>query len=106
MLIIGLVSWTGTARLVRGEILKIRELEYVQSSIVLGAGNVRIVFTHVLPNIIAPVVVQATLSIASAILTEASLSFLRGGGARPPPPATAATILSRSSRPTTTIPTR
>ena len=85
MLIIGLVSWTGTARLVRGEILKIRELEYVQSSIVLGAGNVRIVFTHVLPNIIAPVVVQATLSIASAILTEASLSFL-GVGVAPPTP--------------------
>lgn len=85
MLIIGLVSWTGTARLVRGEILKIRELEYVQSSIVLGAGSVRIVFTHVLPNIIAPVIVQATLSIASAIMTEASLSFLNVGVAPPTP---------------------
>ena len=57
----------------------------VRDSIVLGAGNVRIVFTHVLPNIIAPVVVQATLSIASAILTEASLSFL-GVGVAPPTP--------------------
>jgi len=85
MLIIGLVSWTGTTRLVRGEILKIRELEYVQSAIVLGASGVRIVFTHVIPNIIAPVMVQATLSIASAILTEASLSFL-GVGVMPPTP--------------------
>ena len=85
MLIIGLVSWTGTARLVRGEILKIRELEYVQSSTVLGASSTRIVFTHVLPNIIAPVIVQATLSIASAIMTEASLSFL-GVGVSPPTP--------------------
>ena len=85
MLIIGLVSWTGTTRLVRGEILKIRELEDVQSAIVLGASGVRIVFTHVIPNIIAPVMVQATLSIASAILTEASLSFL-GVGVMPPTP--------------------
>jgi len=85
MLIIGLVSWTGTTRLVRGEILKIRELEYVQSAIVLGESSVRIVFTHVLPNIIAPVMVQATLSIANAILTEASLSFL-GVGVMPPTP--------------------
>lgn len=85
MLIIGLVSWTSTARLVRGEILKIRELEYVQSSTVLGASSTRIVFTHVLPNIIAPVIVQATLSIASAIMTEASLSFL-GVGVAPPTP--------------------
>lgn len=85
MLIIGLVSWTGTARLVRGEILKIRELEYVQSSIVLGASGVRIVFTHILPNIIAPIIVQATMSIASAIMTEAALSFL-GVGVMPPTP--------------------
>lgn len=85
MLIIGLISWTGTARLVRGEILKIRELEYVQSSIVMGASSTRIVFTHVLPNIIAPIIVQATMSIASAIMTEASLSFL-GVGVAPPTP--------------------
>lgn len=83
MIIIGLVSWTGTARMVRGEILKIRELEYVQSSIVLGTSSFKIVIKHVLPNIVAPVIVQATLNIAGMILTEASLSFL-GVGVMPP----------------------
>jgi peptide/nickel transport system permease protein len=85
MAIIGLVSWTGTARLVRGEILRVRENEYIQATRALGAFDHTIIFQHILPNILAPILVQATLQTAEAILTEASLSFLGVGVQQPVP---------------------
>ncbi|MDD3409276.1 MAG: ABC transporter permease [Eubacteriales bacterium] len=85
MIIIGLVNWTGTARFVRGEILRVRELEYVQASVSLGATHGRIILHHILPNIIAPIIVEATLQMAHAILTEAALSYL-GVGVQVPIP--------------------
>lgn len=85
MIIIGLVSWTGTARLVRGEILRVRESEYIQAARALGAYDRTIIWEHILPNILAPILVQATLQTAEAILTEASLSFLGVGVQQPMP---------------------
>lgn len=85
MIVIGFVQWTNTARLVRGEILRVREYEFVEATRALGARNGRIIVRHILPNIIAPVVVQATLQTARAILTEASLSFLGVGVQQPIP---------------------
>ena len=85
MIIIGLVNWTGTARFVRGEILRVRELEYVQAAVSLGAPHSRIILSHVIPNIIAPIIVEATLQMARAILTEAALSYL-GVGVQVPIP--------------------
>jgi peptide/nickel transport system permease protein len=79
MLAIGLTSWTGDTKLVRGEILKVRNMDYVQAAVSLGLSNVRIIFRHVLPNAIAPVLVSASFQIAGAILTEAGLSFLGFG---------------------------
>ena len=79
MIIMGLCNWTATARLVRGEILRVREMEFVQAAVSLGASSARIIFSHVLPNIIAPIIVEATLQMAHAILTEASLSYLGVG---------------------------
>ena len=76
MLIIGLTRWTGVARLVRAEFLKLRNMDYVQAAIALGLNRTRIMFGHVLPNAMAPVLVSATFGIAAAILTESSLSFL------------------------------
>lgn len=77
--VIGFLGWTTNARLIRGEILSLREREFVQSARALGAKNRRIIFKHLLPNSIAPVLVASTLSMAFAILTEASLSFLGMG---------------------------
>jgi peptide/nickel transport system permease protein len=85
MIVIGFVQWTRTARLVRGEILRVREYEFVEASRALGARDGRMILRHVLPNIMAPVVVQATLQTAQAILTEASLSFLGVGVQQPIP---------------------
>ena len=79
MIIMGLVNWTATARLVRGEILRVREMEYVQATISLGATSGRVIFSHVIPNVVAPIIVEATLQMAHAILTEASLSYLGVG---------------------------
>ena len=79
MIIIGLCNWTGTARLVRGEILRVREMEYVQAAVSLGATDFRIIFSHVIPNVMAPIIVEATMQMARAILTEASLSYLGVG---------------------------
>jgi peptide/nickel transport system permease protein len=79
MLAIGLTSWTGDTKLVRGEILKVRNMDYVQAAVSLGLSNVRIIFRHVLPNAIAPVLISASFQIAGAILTEAGLSFLGFG---------------------------
>jgi peptide/nickel transport system permease protein len=81
--VIGLVSWTGTARLVRAEFLTLRESEYVRAARTLGQRSLRIIFRHILPNAAAPIIVTAVLGIPEAILTEASLSFL-GFGVQPP----------------------
>lgn len=85
MVVIGFTGWTGIARIVRGEFLKIREMEYVQASRALGARDRSIIFRHILPNTLAPVLVSATFGIASTILIESSLSFL-GFGVQPPTP--------------------
>jgi peptide/nickel transport system permease protein len=96
MIVIGLTSWEGTARFVRAEFLSLREQDFVTAARALGVGNLRIIFRHILPNAIAPVLVSATLGIASAILTEAGLSFL--GFGVPPPNATWGNILSDGKR--------
>jgi peptide/nickel transport system permease protein len=83
MIVIGLTGWMGVARLVRAETLTIRERDYVLAARASGAGPVRIIFRHILPNAISPVLVSATLGVAGAILTESSLSFL-GLGVQPP----------------------
>ncbi|MEM3725219.1 MAG: ABC transporter permease [Nitrososphaerales archaeon] len=80
-----LVNWPAFARVVRGEALKLSQLEFVQAAKVIGASNVRIIFSHILPNAMAPILVLATLNIGWAILAEASLSFL-GLGVNPPEP--------------------
>jgi ABC-type dipeptide/oligopeptide/nickel transport system permease subunit len=84
-LTIGLVGWAGMARLVRGQVLVVRELEYVQAMRALGAKAPRIIARHVLPAVIAPVLIAATLGVAAAIMAEAALSFL-GLGVQPPTP--------------------
>jgi ABC-type dipeptide/oligopeptide/nickel transport system permease subunit len=90
-LTIGLVGWAAMARLVRGQVLVVRELEYVQAMRALGAGNGRIILRHVLPAVVAPVLIAATLGVAGAIMAEASLSFL-GLGVQPPTPSWGAMI--------------
>lgn len=83
MLVIGLLGWPAIARLVRGEFLSLREREFVTASRAIGASSPRIIFRHILPNALTPVVVAATFGIAQAILLEAGLSFL-GLGVQPP----------------------
>lgn len=90
-LTIGLVGWAAMARLVRGQVLVVRELEYVQAMRALGARNGRIIARHVLPAVIAPVLIAATLGVAGAIMAEAALSFL-GLGVQPPTPSWGAMI--------------
>lgn len=85
MVIIGLTGWMGVARLVRAEVLSIRERDYIMAARSIGASDARIIFRHVLPNALSPVLVSATLGVAGAILTESALSFL-GIGVQPPTP--------------------
>jgi len=85
MLIIGLTSWMGVARLVRGEVLSVKERDFVTAARAIGASDLRILFVHVLPNALSPALVYATLGVAGAILTESALSFL-GIGVQPPTP--------------------
>jgi len=92
MIVIGLTSWMGTTRFVRAEFLSLREQDFVMAARALGVGSYRIIFRHMMPNAIAPVLVSATIGIAGAILTEAGLSFL--GFGVPPPHATWGNILS------------
>lgn len=94
MIVIGLTSWTGVARLIRGEFLKLRSQEYVIASEAAGAKDRRIIFRHLLPNSLAPVMVSATFGVASAILIESSLSFL--GFGVPPYVASWGGLLSQS----------
>ncbi|CAA9324190.1 MAG: ABC transporter, permease protein 2 (cluster 5, nickel/peptides/opines) [uncultured Gemmatimonadaceae bacterium] len=91
LLVIGLVGWAGMARLVRGQVLVVRQLEYVQAVRALGGRDRRVMLRHVLPNVIAPVVIAATLGVAGAIMAEAALSFL-GLGVQPPTPSWGAMI--------------
>ncbi|HUG18104.1 MAG TPA: ABC transporter permease [Planctomycetaceae bacterium] len=85
MLVIGLTSWTGVARLVRGEFLRLSEQEFVVAGRALGYSSTRIIFRHILPNAMAPVLVSATFGVAGAILTESALSFLNLGISVPTP---------------------
>lgn len=82
---IGVVGWAGMARLVRGQVLVTRQLEYVQAARALGDSDARVMVRHILPNVIAPVIIAATLGVAGAIMAEAALSFL-GLGVQPPTP--------------------
>jgi ABC-type dipeptide/oligopeptide/nickel transport system permease subunit len=82
---IGLVGWAAMARLVRGQVLVLRQLEFIQAIRALGAPDFRIILRHVLPGVVAPVVIAATLGVAGAIMAEAALSFL-GLGVQPPAP--------------------
>ncbi len=83
MVVIGVTSWTGIARLVRGEFLKNRQLDYIHAARVVGSSHARIMIRHILPNSLAPVLVSATFGVAGAILIESGLSFL-GFGVQPP----------------------
>jgi len=85
MVVIGLTSWMGVARLIRAEFLSLRGRDFVTAARATGAGDRRIIFSHILPNAIAPALVSATLGVASAILVESALSFL-GLGVQPPDP--------------------
>jgi len=85
MVIIGLTGWMGVARLVRAEVLSLKSRDFVLAARVLGASDLRIIFRHILPNALSPVLVSATLGVAGAILTESALSFL-GIGVQPPTP--------------------
>ena len=82
---VGLTMWVNVARLVRGQVLAVRELEYVEATRALGYSHIRIIFRHILPNILGPVMVIAASNFASAIVIEAGLSFL-GVGVQPPQP--------------------
>lgn len=85
MIVIGLTSWPGLTRLVRAECLSLRERDFISAAKGLGLSHSRILFVHILPNVLTPVLVSATLGIGSAILTESGLSFL-GLGVQPPTP--------------------
>ena len=85
MIVIGLLTWPGICRLVRGQILTLREREFVEAARAMGAPPWKVIFSHLLPNTIAPITVAATFGVAAAILTEAGLSFL-GLGVQPPTP--------------------
>lgn len=84
MLVIGFTSWPSAARLVRGQFLSLREMDYVEAARSIGAKNSRITMWHILPNAMAPIIVSTTLRIGGAILTESSLSFLGLGITNPP----------------------
>lgn len=83
IVLIGGLTWPPTARLVRAAFLSLREREFAEAARAIGGGDVRIIFRHLLPNAVAPIIVQATLSVANVILTESVLSFL-GFGIQPP----------------------
>ena len=82
---IGFVSWPSIARVVRGQVMVIKETEFVEAAQAVGARDFKVIFRHILPNVIAPVIVQITLGMGSVIMIEASLTFL-GFGTQPPTP--------------------
>ena len=85
VLVLGLTQWPNTTRIVRGDVLSLREREFIQAAHALGMGRARIIFKHLIPNVLAPVIVTATLGIGNTIVLEAGLSFL-GLGVQPPTP--------------------
>jgi len=85
ILALSIIGWVGYARLARGQVLVVREAEFVAAATALGAGPGRLLFRHLLPNILGPIIVEATFGLAGAVVAEASLSFL-GLGAQPPTP--------------------
>jgi ABC-type dipeptide/oligopeptide/nickel transport system permease subunit len=89
--VIGVVGWAGMARLVRGQVLVVRRLDYVHAARALGASDARLATRHVLPNVLGPVIVAATLGVGGAIMAEAALSFV-GLGAPPPTPSWGAMV--------------
>jgi peptide/nickel transport system permease protein len=93
ILALATIGWVSYARLVRGQVLKVREMEYVTAAKALGARSPRVIVLHVLPNVMNPVIVMATLGLAGAILSEAALSFL-GLGVQPPTPSWGAMLTS------------
>ncbi len=101
-IVIGVLSWMGVARLVRGATLELREREYVQAARAIGASNARIMFRHILPNVFSPIIVSATLGLAGAIISESGLSYL-GFGVQLPTP-TWGNMLSNTQNQITTAP--
>jgi peptide/nickel transport system permease protein len=97
-LILALFFWTGLARIIRGSFLSLREKEYVEAAKAAGAGDLRIMFRHMLPNSLGPIVVNGTLTVGTAILVEAVLSFL-GFGIQPPTPALGALVTEGQDNP-------
>jgi ABC-type dipeptide/oligopeptide/nickel transport system permease subunit len=91
VLAIGLINWAGFARVIRGEVLALREQEYIQAAKAIGVSDARILLRHVLPNIVAPTLVMASYYVALAIIAEAGLSFI-GMGAQPPLPSLGAMV--------------
>ncbi len=85
ILVIGGLSWMATARVVRGSVLSLKQQDFITAARMIGARNARIIFRHIIPNIIGPIVVGATLGVGGAIITESALSFL-GLGVQPPTP--------------------
>jgi len=85
LLVLGFTNWMRVARIVRGDALKYRELDFVTASLALGSPNSRILLTHILPNLLPSVMVAASFEVARAIMAEAALSFL-GLGVQPPTP--------------------
>jgi len=95
-----IIGWVGYARLIRGQVLKVREYDFVQAARALGASDARILLIHILPNAIQPLIVQASLGMAGAVLSEASLSFL---GLGVPPPAPSGGVMIEDARDLTTL---
>jgi peptide/nickel transport system permease protein len=85
ILALSIIGWVGYARVIRAQVLKVREYDFVQAARALGASDARLLFRHILPNAIQPLIVQASLGMAGAVLSEATLSFL-GLGVPPPAP--------------------
>lgn len=96
--ILALLFWTGLARVVRGIFLSLREKEYVEAAKAAGASDARIMFRHILPNTLGPVIVNGTLAVATAILVEAALSFL-GFGIKPPTPSLGVLVSDAQANP-------
>ena len=96
------LSWFGTMRLIRGQVLLVRKLEYIQASQAMGTSNFRIIFFHVLPNVISPVIVSASFGIGAIALSEVILSFF-GIGVQPPKPSLGLMINDVTSRGSTSV---
>ncbi len=100
VIIIGVLSWMATARMVRGQFLSLKAKEFIDAARVSGAKNSRIMFRHILPNAVSPIIVSATLQIGNAIITESTLSFL-GYGVQPPMPSWGNMLKTAQSQMTT-----